>query len=116
MLEKADYCGSISGADIVKFESAGLTREKASQVKAPMIRECPVNLECRVKRKMVLGSHQLYLGEVLETHVDQDVLDSNGNMNYAKAQPFVYNAREYWSLGKRLEVHSFSKSKARSAR
>ena len=110
LLEVTDYCGSVSGAEVTKFEATGLTREKASQVKAPLIKECPVNLECRVKQKLVLGSHQLYLGEVLETHVDQNVLNSDGNIDYAKAQPFVYNTREYWNLGKKMQVHGFSKT------
>ena len=109
LLEKTDYYGSVSGKDVVKFESAHLTRETASQVRAPMIKECQVNLECRVRHKLVLGSHQLYIGEVLETHVDQDILNSEGNIDYNKSQPFMYNTREYWGLGKKLQIHGFSK-------
>lgn len=110
ILEKVDYCGVVSGFDVKKFEATGLTREPASKVKAPMIKECPINLECKVRRTLLLGSHRLYLGEVLETHVDQSILDSNGSIDYAKAQPFVYNTREYWSLGKKIGVHGFSKA------
>ena len=115
LLEVTDYCGSVSGADVTKFEATGLTREKASQVKAPLIKECPVNLECRVKQKLVLGSHHLYLGEVLETHVDQNVLDPEGNIDYTKAQPIAYTPREYWDLGKRLHVQGFSKTAKQEA-
>ena len=110
ILEKVDYCGVASGADVKKFEATGLTREPAKRVKAPMIQECPVNLECRLKRTLVLGSHRLYLGEVLETHVDQSILDSAGSIDYLKAKPFVYNMREYWSLAEKIGVHGFSKA------
>lgn len=110
ILEKVDYCGVVSGFNVKKFEATGLKRENATKVKAPMIKECPVNLECKVKRTILLGSHRLYLGEVLETHVDQSILDSKGTIDYAKAQPFVYNTREYWSLGRKIGVHGFSRA------
>jgi flavin reductase (DIM6/NTAB) family NADH-FMN oxidoreductase RutF len=51
-----------------------------------------------------LGSHDLFLGEIVAVHVDQDVLDEKGRIDYAKAKPFVYNQCEYWSLGKKIEV------------
>ena len=60
-----DYCGVKSGRDTDKWKAAGLTREKASQVLAPLIKECPVNLECRVKRVDELGSHHMFLAEVV---------------------------------------------------
>ena len=110
ILEKADYCGVISGSDIKKFEATGLTREPASKVKAPMIKECPINLECKVRRTLLLGSHRLYLGEVLETHVDEGILDAKGGIDFGKAKPFVYNTREYWSLDRKVGVHGFSKA------
>ncbi len=113
LLEEVDYCGVVSGFDIKKFETTGLTREHASKVKAPMIKECPINLECRLRRTVLLGSHRLYLGQVLETHIEEDIIDVRGGIDYEKAQPFVYNTRQYWSLGKNIGLHGFSKGKFR---
>lgn len=115
LLEKVDYCGSVSGFDVKKFETTGLTREHASKVKAPMIKECPVNLECKLRRTILLGSHRLYLGEVLETHIEESIIDSKGGIDYEKAQPFVYNAREYWSMGKNIGLYGFSKGMLRQS-
>jgi flavin reductase (DIM6/NTAB) family NADH-FMN oxidoreductase RutF len=64
-----DYCGFVSGATTDKFAEAGLTTSPASRVAAPLINECPVNLECRLDQVIRLGSHDLFLGEVLETHL-----------------------------------------------
>lgn len=64
-----DYCGFVSGAWSDKFEAAGFTVRQGRQVAAPLIEECPVNLECRLLQVLPLGSHELFLGEVLETHL-----------------------------------------------
>ena len=110
-MEKSDYCGNVSGKDMDKFSKTGLTRENTKKVRAPLIRECPVNLECVVREKLDLGSHRLFVGEVVETHVDETVLDVNGNINFAKAAPFVFNDGEYWSIGKKENSYGFAKDK-----
>lgn len=98
------YCGRVSGMDHDKFAETKLTPEPSRRVKAPLIKECPVNLECVLQKTVKVGSHDLFLGEVVAVHVDQDVLDEKGRIDYAKAKPFVYNQGEYWSLGKKIEV------------
>jgi len=108
-LARTDFCGMVSGRDTDKWAVTGFTREPARKVQAPMIRECPVNLECVVKDCVDLGSHRLYLGEVVDTHIDEDVLDAEGLIDYAKAAPIVYNAREYWNLGRRIGTYGFAK-------
>ena len=94
-----------------KFGKTRLTREPAKKVQTPLIKECPVNLECVVREKLDLGSHRLFVGEVVETHVDESVLDANGNINFAKAAPFVFNAGEYWSIGEKKNSYGFAKDK-----
>ena len=89
LVEKADYCGIVSGKDVDKFSKVGLTREPAKIVRAPFIREYPVNLECVVRERLDLGSHKLYVGEVVGTNVDEGVMDAKGNIDFAKAAPFV---------------------------
>jgi flavin reductase (DIM6/NTAB) family NADH-FMN oxidoreductase RutF len=95
LVEEADYCGIMSGRDVDKFSKTGLTRESAKIVRAPLIKECPVNLECVVREKLELGSHKLYVGEVVVTHVDDSVMDAKGNIDFAKASPFVWCDFEY---------------------
>ena len=109
ILEETDFCGMVSGRDVDKFSETGLTAEPAKEVKPPLIRECPVNIECVLKKKIPLGVHHLFLGEVVRVHVDQTVLDKNGRIDFTKVSPFVYNQGEYWSLYQKIGVHGFSK-------
>lgn len=110
ILREADFCGTVSGRDVDKFSATGLTPEPAEKVKPPLIRECPVNIECVVREKIPLGSHHLFLGEVVSVHVDQDILNDEGGVDFTKVAPFVYNQREYWSLHQKIGVHGFSKN------
>jgi len=95
--------------DVDKFSETGLTPEPAEKVRPPLIHECPVNIECAFKEKIPLGVHHLFLGEVVRVHVEQDLLDEKGRIDFAKVSPFVYNQGEYWSLNKRIGLHGFSK-------
>lgn len=104
-----DYCGVVSGRDVNKFKETGLTPLAASQVKAPLIRECPVNLECRVKQVLSLGSHDVFIAEVLAVHFDKDVLDENGNPDFDKIRPYAFCIREYRQVAGMLGSFGFSK-------
>jgi flavin reductase (DIM6/NTAB) family NADH-FMN oxidoreductase RutF len=107
IIRETDYCGVTSGKDVDKF----LTPEQADKVKAPLIRECPVNMECILKNTLSLGAHDLFIGEIVQVHIDQDILDEKGNVDFTKADPFTYNQGEYWSLHKKLGTYGFSKQK-----
>jgi flavin reductase (DIM6/NTAB) family NADH-FMN oxidoreductase RutF len=111
LLCESDYCGNVSGRDVNKFDKTGLTRQTATKVSVPLIKECPVNLECLVREKFDLGSHRLYVGEVVETHVDEKILDAEGKIDFKKADLIVYNSGEYWSLGKKKAISGFAKDK-----
>jgi len=111
ILKESDYCGVTSGKNVDKFSKTTLTKEPADKVKAPLIRECPVNMECVLKDKLPLGAHDIFLGEIVQVHVDEDILDENGNIDFTKADPFTYNQGEYWSINKKLGNHGFSKQK-----
>jgi len=104
-----DICGTVSGREGDKFALTGLTPEPASQVGPPLIVECPVNMECVVRHKLALGSHDLFIGEVVAVHVDTTVLNEKGRMDFAKAKPVTYNQGEYWGLGNMLERHGFTR-------
>jgi flavin reductase (DIM6/NTAB) family NADH-FMN oxidoreductase RutF len=109
ILRETDYCGVTSGKAIAKFSKTKLTQEPADKVNPPLIRECPVNMECILKDKLPLGTHDLFLGEIVQVHIDQEVLDQKGNIDFIKADPFVYNQDEYWNIHKKLGNYGFSK-------
>ncbi len=109
ILQESDFCGMVSGKDVDKFSETRLTPKPAKKVKPPLIWECPVNLECVVKKKIPLGAHHLFLGEIIRVHVDQDLLNETGRIDFTKIAPFVYNQGEYWSLNQKIGVYGFSK-------
>ena len=106
-----DYCGVRSGRDVDKFKETGLTREKAEFVKAPMIRESPVSIECRVTEVKKLGSHDMFLAEVLAVHADEEYMDENNRFDLNRARPLVYSHGEYLGTGKKLGTFGYSVKK-----
>ncbi|MCX6923166.1 MAG: flavin reductase family protein [Verrucomicrobia bacterium] len=102
---ETDYCGLVSGRKQDKFKNCGFTTVPSSFVKAPLVEQCPFNLECRVVQEIVLGDWVVIFGEILETHVDADKFcPETGKIDVSKIDPLVYCAtiREYWNLGTRL--------------
>ncbi|UCD16641.1 MAG: flavin reductase family protein [Candidatus Zixiibacteriota bacterium] len=89
-LKAADFCGTKSGRDVNKFEEMGLTAIPSRVISAPLIKECPVNLECQVKRSEVLGSHEMFVAEIVALHIDEDLLKPNGRPDLDKIMPLVY--------------------------
>jgi len=108
-IQETDCCGVTSGKDVDKFSETKFTQEKADKVNVPMIQECPVNLECLLKDTIPLGAHDLFLGEIVQVHVDENVLDEKGKIDFTKADPFVFNVGDYWSLKKKIGTYGFSK-------
>ncbi|MGN0866893.1 MAG: flavin reductase family protein [Oligosphaeraceae bacterium] len=112
--ETVDYCGVISGRDTDKFAARRLTPLAASRVVAPVVEECPVSLECEVRQKLELGSHVLYLGEVVAVQVTSDLIDATGRLDLQKANLLAYAHGHYYSLGQELGHFGFSVRKKRS--
>ena len=111
LVKETDYCGVTSGKDVDKFTETKLTPEPANKIKAPLIGECPVNMECKLKDVIPLGAHDLFIGEIVQVHIDQDVLDEKGHIDFRKADPFTYNQGEYWTLNKKIGTYGYSKQK-----
>jgi flavin reductase (DIM6/NTAB) family NADH-FMN oxidoreductase RutF len=111
-----DYCGVRSGRDVDKFKETGLTREKADHVKAPMIKESPVSIECRVKEVIELGSHHMFLAEVLAVHVEEAYMDEKQKFHFDKAKPLVYSHGEYAGIGKGIGTFGYSVKKKKNTR
>lgn len=111
LLERTDFCGMVSGNTVDKFKTCNFTKTPSSKVSSPIIEECPVNIECKVVKSLKLGAHDMFIGEVVAVHADEDVLDKSGNIDYKKAKPFVYNRGEYWNLGTKIGRYGFSSEK-----
>ena len=111
MAYATDFCGVKSGKDIDKFKEAKLTKEKASIVKAPIIKESPVSLECKVERIIELGSHDMFIAKIVATNVDEKLVDDNDKLNLDKANLICYSHGEYWSLNKQLGYFGYSVNK-----
>ncbi|KPL01601.1 MAG: hypothetical protein AMJ90_07440 [candidate division Zixibacteria bacterium SM23_73_2] len=97
-LVAVDFCGTVSGRETDKFKKMSLTPVEGKRTKAPLIKECPFNLECAVRDVLKLGSHDLFLGEILAVHADPNYLDKNGKPDMRKFKPLIYcnKAQEYW--------------------
>jgi len=115
-LRQVDLAGVWSGAEHDKFEELGLTARPASQVAAPLIEECPINIECVVRHQLALGAHDLYIAEIVATQYDEDLLDARGRLKTAKLDAMAYVDGEYWALGKRLGIHGGAAKAAKAAK
>lgn len=103
-----DFCGVKSGRDVDKFQVLGLTPLKADKVRAPLIGESPVNIECRVRQIMPLGSHHMFLAEVLAVHADGKYMDERHKFHLEKADPIVYSHGAYFVCGEQVGTFGYS--------
>lgn len=97
LVKVMDYCGTVSGKNVDKWENAGVTPVSASRVKAPLIAESPVNMECVIKHTLHLGSHDCFVAEVVAIHVDDQCL-KNGKLDSSTIRPLIYFCRDYWGI------------------
>lgn len=112
----ADYCGVKSGRDVDKFAQMKLDPYEASQVSAPMIAESPISIECRVKEIIPLGSHDMFLSEIVAVNVDDSAFNDAGKIDFIKCGLIAYAHGEYFRLGKRLGSFGFSVQKKKKKR
>ena len=107
-----DWCGVKSGRDYRKFEEMGLTPGRAGVVDAPVVEEAPVSIECRVREIVPLGSHDMFVAEVVNVLADDRYLDAeNGVFDLSKAEPLVYLHGGYYELGARIGKFGWSVEK-----
>ena len=109
-----DFCGVKSGRDVDKFKEMNLTPVPAKMVKAPLIGESPVCLECKVKQTLPLGSHTRFVAEVVSVSIDEAYLDSENRFHLEWADPIVYSHGIYYDLGKALGRFGYSIAKKKS--
>ena len=111
-----DYCGVVSGRDADKFKNMHLTPVKGDVVKAPLIKESPVNIECIVKDIKSLGSHDMFIAQVAAVHVDEKYMDTKNKFHLEDAHPIVYSHGIYMSLGKKIGTFGYSVRKGPNPR
>jgi flavin reductase (DIM6/NTAB) family NADH-FMN oxidoreductase RutF len=107
-LKEVDICGETHGDEVNKFELANFTKEDAVLVKPKLIKECPINMECKVKDIIVIEGSHLFIGEVLKVHMDENLFDESGKINYLKLNPVLYGDKSYWSIRGKIGDRGFS--------
>lgn len=108
LVRATDYCGVKSGRDTDKWKETGLTPIPAQEVNVPLIKERPVNIECRVSEIRELGSHHMFLARVVAVDVDEAYLNEQGRFELQKAAPIVYSHGEYYGLSSLLGTFGYS--------
>lgn len=111
-----DWCGVKSGEKVDKFKEMHLTKEKANFVKAPLIKESPVSIECKVIEEKAYGSHTTFVGEVLSIDADEKYFDSKGAFDISKCKLIAYANGGYYSLGKKMGKFGFSVQKKKNGK
>ena len=108
LAKATDYCGVKSGRDIDKFKEMNLHTQESTKIETPGILESPVNIECKVVNVLELGTHDMFIAEVVAVDVNEDLLDEKGSLHLDKADLIAYAHGQYFSLGKELGRFGFS--------
>ena len=111
LVRATDYCGVYTGAKVNKFEKCGLTRIPSTEVAPPTIAEAPLALECRVRRVEPLGTHDMFLADILAVTVREELLDETGKLCLDRAGLIAWSHGAYYSLGERLGSFGFTAAK-----
>lgn len=113
LVQATDWCGVKTGAKVDKFKEMHLHKEKAKFLSCPMIQESPVSIECRVKEIIPLGSHDMFLAEVLAINADEKYINDKGAFDISKCDLIAYANGNYYTLGKKLGKFGFSVQRAK---
>ena len=108
LAKATDWCGVKTGAKVDKFKEMKLNKEKASIVKCPMIQESPVSVECKVKEIKELGSHTMFIAEVVAINADEKYIDNKGAFDITKCDLIAYANGNYMAMGKKIGKFGFS--------
>lgn len=111
-----DWCGVKTGAKVDKFQEMKLTKEKAKFVKCPLIKESPVSIECKVKEVRELGSHDMFIAEILSIDAEESYIDEKGAFDITKCNLITYANGKYFTLGKQVGKFGYSVAKKNKKR
>jgi len=113
LVETVDLAGVWSGIEHDKFGELGFTATPASKVTAPLIEECPINLECAVRHQLDLGVHDLFIAEIVAVHYDEELLDSRGRLRTRAVSALALVDGDYYTLGERVGTYGYSRRAVR---
>lgn len=116
MAKAVDYCGVRSGKDVDKFKQTGLQKGEESKVNVSVIEDSPVNIECKVRELLELGSHHMFLADVVHVTVDDRYMDEKGTFHLERANPIVYSHGTYFDIGNSLGTFGYSVRKKKRKR
>ncbi|MBO4284228.1 MAG: flavin reductase family protein [Clostridia bacterium] len=116
LAKEVDFCGTYTGAKVDKFAKCNFTLLPSDEVAAPTIAECPLALECRVKEILPMGSHDVFVAEIVSVSVDKRLMDGNGKLRLDRAHLLAFGHGEYYALGERVGSFGFSAVKRRSGK
>ena len=113
LVREVDLCGMWSGVEHDKFGELGLTAQPASKVAAPLITECPINLECVVRHQLDLGAHELFIAEIVAVHYDEELLDARGRLRSRAVSALTLVDGDYYTLGERVGSYGYAQKALR---
>jgi len=116
MVKNADRCGTYSGRNVDKFKKYSIETEKGVNVSAPILKDSPVALECKVTDIVEMGTHHMFIADIVGVSVDESLLDENGKLCLAKANLAAYAHGEYYALGKCIGKFGYSVMKKSTKR
>ena len=116
LVRATDWCGVKSGKDVDKFKEMNLHKEKANFIKCPMIKESPVSVECKVKEIKEIGSHHVFIADVLAINASKEYIDEKGAFDISKCDLIAYANGGYYELGKKIGKFGFSVQKKKKAK
>ena len=102
-LEQVDMCGCTHGNKVDKFKLVNFTKYDALEINVPLISECTVNMECKLSNVIEFKSHEMFIGTIVKTYVDDEYVSEDGEPDYRKMDILCYVNGYYWTLGKKLE-------------
>jgi flavin reductase (DIM6/NTAB) family NADH-FMN oxidoreductase RutF len=111
LVKSADFCGIYTGAKVNKFEKCYLHKEEASEISCPLIAESPLSLECKVTDVIELGSHHMFLADIVAVDVDESLINADGKLCLDRAHLAAFAHGEYFALGEKLGYFGFSVKK-----
>lgn len=115
LVRSVDRAGVITGKDIDKFEACGLRRTPSAAVSCPTVADCPIALECKVTDVVSLGTHDMFIADIVAVTVDDSVIDEEGKLRIEKARLMAYAHGTYFELGKKIGTFGFSVRKKKKA-
>lgn len=113
LVKAVDFCGVRSGREVNKLEQMALEINPGDLIKSPMLAASPLSMECRVKEIIPLGTHDMFMSEILAVHVSEELLDANGKLHLDKAGLLAYVHGEYFGLGKKYGTFGYTVRKKR---